>query len=104
MGHSGELARTADMTTPKLENGKATYDLGKSFYTKVYLDENDEEQISFLKDIINEQFLTPKPPRWFGGGSKKTVVSVVCGNYHLMVAARDHGKFQSVLYTSGLNN
>jgi hypothetical protein len=104
MGHSGELARSADMATPKLENGKATYDLGKPFYTKVYLDENNEEQLSFLKDKIKEHFLTPKPVRWFGGGSKRTVVSVACGNYHLMVAAREHGKFKSVLYTSGLNN
>jgi hypothetical protein len=102
MGHVGELARSADMTTPTMVNGKRTFDLGKEWITHVYQDEQGEDQMRYLVDKIDEKFLTPLPPRWSVPGQKK-VLNVTCGGYHLLVCARDVGSFQTILYTSGLN-
>mmetsp|Transcript_25710 Transcript_25710/g.71823 ORF Transcript_25710/g.71823 Transcript_25710/m.71823 type:complete len:586 (-) Transcript_25710:194-1951(-) len=102
MGHRGELARSADMAKPTLdqETGEMTYDLGKMFIGE--LDPNG--QYNYSLDLIVDKFLTPKPPRWAGPTMQRRVVSVACGGFHVMVAARDVGSMSTVLYTSGLNN
>ena len=99
MGHSGELARSASMTSPsKDSSGNTSYELGKPFYTK----EVDQE-LKFLTQVVNEKFLTPLPPVWAGVPTQKQVLAVACGAYHLLVSARNVGEFPTSLYTSGLN-
>jgi alpha-tubulin suppressor-like RCC1 family protein len=102
MGHVGELARSADMTTPTMVDGKLTFDLGKEWITQVYQDEKGDDQMRYLQDKIDAKFLTPLPPRWSVLG-RKQVLNVACGGYHLLVCAREVGTFQSILYASGLN-
>ena len=104
MGHLGELARSADMTTATVENGKTTYNLGKEFYTEVFKDKEGQDQLKYQTDRIQQKFLTPLPPRWAVPSGKKRVVSIACGAYHLLVCARDVGQFPIVLYTAGINN
>jgi alpha-tubulin suppressor-like RCC1 family protein len=102
MGHAGELARSADMTTPTMVNGKRTFNLGKDLFTEVYQDEKGDDQLRYLPDKVAALFLTPLPPHWSVPG-KMQVIAVCCGGCHLLVCARAPGHFQTILYASGLN-
>lgn len=95
MGHNGELARSADMTTP---NKEGEFDLGQNYVKNM-------ETGKYKLDIVAEKFLTPGPPRWADKkGANRIVTYVACGGYHILVAAKDTPSGISKLYTSGLNN
>ena len=96
MGHTGELARSANMTTPTMVDGEKTYKLGKEFYT-------DMSTGDFRTELVQKKFLTPLPPIWAGGLEKMQVLSVGCGGAHMLVCARRPGQFESNVYSSGLN-
>jgi alpha-tubulin suppressor-like RCC1 family protein len=55
-----------------------------------------------LEERIAKQFLTPKPPCWSIPGRRK-VLSVACGELHLVVVARMDGMFESDVYSAGHN-
>ena len=97
MGHNGELARSANMTTPTMQDGRKTYDLGKPFYTDLTTGEVDTE-------LVAMKFLTPQPPLWADGLGKKQVLDVACGQSHILVCARVPGVFETRVYSSGLNS
>jgi hypothetical protein len=116
MGHSGELARSRDMGAP-LRDGK--YDLGKSWTGEEYdvevtVKETDPEtgaislknkmetKYRYFEDLIVKEFLTPQPVQWSTFG-KRSVISVACGELHLVVVARMDGALQSDVYTAGHN-
>lgn len=116
MGNSGQLARSKDMGAPLITvDGKQSYDLGKMFMGEEYTiveqqknkDTGEVEDVEvtlyrYFEDRVLEQFLTPKPVRWATSG-KKTVLSVACGELHILVVARDKGESQSEVHSSGLN-
>jgi alpha-tubulin suppressor-like RCC1 family protein len=113
MGHNGQLARSKAMGAPLVsEDGKQTYDLGKMWIGTTYEVQgkfNDkekkyemEEHYRYSEDRIAEKFLQPQPVCWATTG-RKQVVSVACGELHLLVVARDEGKDQLVVYSSGHN-
>ncbi|EED91362.1 predicted protein [Thalassiosira pseudonana CCMP1335] len=52
-------------------------------------------------EIIKEKFLKPAPPVW-AVPMKRTVLSLSCGGFHLLVVARDADASQNV-YSCGLN-
>lgn len=52
--------------------------------------------------LIAEKFLIPRPPQWATPG-KRRVISVACGDIHLLVVARDEGQFDSRVYSAGHN-
>jgi alpha-tubulin suppressor-like RCC1 family protein len=62
------------------------------------------EDGSYDNEFIREKFLNPSPVRFAIGSPKKTVLTVACGSYHLLVVAREPNDFKSTLYSSGLNN
>jgi hypothetical protein len=118
MGHNGQLARSADMGAP-MRDGK--YDLGKSWIGEEYekdivKKETDPEtgvetslktgeketKYRYFEDLIVKQFLTPLPVRWSTPGKRK-VLSVACGELHLVVVARMDGSFESDVYSAGHN-
>jgi hypothetical protein len=93
-GNHGELARSADMTTPS-KDGK--YNLRSNQYYRYTSDS--------IESIVRNQFLKPSPVRWsWGSHHNKQVVSIACGQYHLLACAREAGDTQLRLYSSGLNN
>jgi alpha-tubulin suppressor-like RCC1 family protein len=109
MGHNGQLARSKDMGAPiiQTEDGKETFDLGKQWIGEEYeiqeMNKGKMENVTLYRyhnDLIAEKFLKPQPPRWATPG-KKSVLSIACGEIHLLVVARDEGKFDSVVYSSG---
>mmetsp|Transcript_53522 Transcript_53522/g.81193 ORF Transcript_53522/g.81193 Transcript_53522/m.81193 type:complete len:562 (-) Transcript_53522:199-1884(-) len=116
MGQSGELARSRDMGAP-FKNGE--YDLGKSWTGEEYevrkmvkrvdpdtreetISEETETKYRYFQDLIVKKFLTPQPVQWSTPG-KRRVLSVACGELHLVVVARMEGVFQSEVYTAGHN-
>lgn len=56
--------------------------------------------------LIQERFLKPLPPLWKGmlPNTKMSVLSVSCGDSHMLVAARKPGSADSHVYSTGLNN
>ena len=54
------------------------------------------------KAVLVDRFLTPKPPIW-PTAQKMTCLSVACGEYHLVCAARVFGTYDSAAYTTGAN-
>ncbi|KAL3822815.1 hypothetical protein ACHAXA_005980 [Cyclostephanos tholiformis] len=54
-------------------------------------------------DVIIMDFLTPKQPVWDGPKIKRTVVTMSCGGYHLLVVTKEGGSDLEV-YSSGVNN
>ena len=100
-GNKGDLARSAQMTTPD-ENGK--FDVGRKFYYKTVKDEKKEERSVPDLKIIEKHFLAPKTVIYAGPQIKRTVIYVETGSFHLLVAARILGQDFAQLYTSGLNN
>ena len=96
MGHCGELARSANMTTPTIEDGRKTYDLGKGFFSDLSTGKVDTE-------LVATKFLTPQPVLWADGFGKKQVLDVACGQSHILVCARIPGVFDTRVYSSGLN-
>lgn len=79
------------------------YDVGRDSYVS----EVDDKK-AYDCALLREKFLTPAPVRFAGIMSmptmKKTVISVGCGENHLLVAARDPGSFESQVYSCGLNS
>lgn len=104
-GNSGELARSATMTTAG-DNGE--YDIGKTFLCKeVTKFDKGKSYVDTVPDpeVANSHFLKPQHVTWASNPKlKRTVIAVGVGFFHILVAARDPGDFQSKLYTSGLNN
>ena len=78
------------MTNP---NSKGEYDLGPNFYAKIGIDDA----------IIREKFMTPQPPRFNWGSPKKTVLTIGCGLYHMLVVAREPGVAETNVYATGNN-
>lgn len=87
------------------------YDLGKMWIGEEYetyeLDPHGK-RISVMKyryktDLIKEKFLKPAPVCWAGPPTKRSVLSVACGQLHLLVVARDAGAFDTKVYSSGNN-
>jgi len=71
----------------------------------------EEKEKIIHKNVILDKYLTPAPVRFAGLGlhnatpaSRKVVLSVACGENHLLVAARDPGDYQSKVYSCGLNS
>ena len=91
-GNCGELARTADMGDIGFDD-KGVFDMKKPHM------KGNEYDLDFVRD----KFLNPSAVRFAGAVSKKTVLFVACGSYHLLVVAREPNQFQSTLYASGLN-
>jgi alpha-tubulin suppressor-like RCC1 family protein len=54
------------------------------------------------KDLIVDRFLTPKPVQW-PTKQKMVCLSVACGEYHLICAARSYGSYDSAAYSTGVN-
>jgi len=54
------------------------------------------------KQVIEQEFLMPKPVVWAGPTWKRTVLKVSCGGYHLLVVTRDARNGLAV-YSCGLN-
>lgn len=54
------------------------------------------------KDLIVDRFLTPKPVQW-PSQQKMVCLSVACGEYHLICAARPYGSTDSAAYSTGVN-
>jgi len=95
-GTNGELARSKNMKEP---DARGRYKIGREWYVMVV---DDRKRI--LTDIIRKHFLTPAPVIYENPDVKKTVLSVACGESHLLVAAREAGQFQSCVYSAGLNS
>jgi regulator of chromosome condensation len=55
-------------------------------------------------DVIIKDFLTPKQPVWDVPTLKRTVVTLSCGGYHLLVVTKEGGGGNLEVYSSGLNN
>ena len=80
------------------------YDVSRDSYVSAV---DDEKKLNW--DLIRK-FLAPSPVRFAKLGPhnssprcKKIVLSVACGESHLLVAARDPGAFHSYAYSCGLN-
>jgi alpha-tubulin suppressor-like RCC1 family protein len=93
------------------EEGQQTYDLGKTWIGEEYdIEEMNEktkkmETVTLYRyhyDLIAEKFLKPAPPCWATPG-KRTVLDIACGELHLLVVAREEGKEETVVYSSGQN-
>lgn len=111
----------AKLTT--VDGGNQVYDLGKMWIGEEYhtgefemerknnemvlkLDENGNKipvmKYRYFEDLIKREFLTPAPVCWAGPSVKRSVLSVACGELHLLIAARE-GNFDTKLYSSGHN-
>ncbi|KAL7570326.1 hypothetical protein ACA910_017172 [Epithemia clementina (nom. ined.)] len=90
-GTTGELGRSADMASP---NVKGEYDLGPNFY-------NPNGVLD--KKVIREKFMMPQPPRFNWGSPKKTVLTVGCGIFHMLVVACEPGVAETNVYSTGHN-
>jgi alpha-tubulin suppressor-like RCC1 family protein len=95
MGHSGQLARTQDVTD--LRDSNNLIDLGHAYYMRM-----KNGQKTYLEDLVKDTFLTPKPVKWEIPGPK-IVTHVSCGGEHILVAARTPGATSSRLYAAGGN-
>lgn len=51
--------------------------------------------------VVLEDYLKPKPPIWEQPSTKRTVVSMSCGEFHFLVISREEGGHN--VYSSGLN-
>jgi alpha-tubulin suppressor-like RCC1 family protein len=121
--HNGQLARSKNMGAKiiKNEKGHEVYDIGKYWVGEEYetgeleknskgevkLDDTTGEPIKVIAfryhlDLIKEKFLKPSPVCWATPATKRSVISVACGDMHLLVAARD-GDLDSKVYSSGNN-
>jgi alpha-tubulin suppressor-like RCC1 family protein len=107
-GNCGELARSARMTSP---DEKGDYNLrANQFYTVKGDSESSASAIANVRDsskegFVRHHFLTPSPVRWsWGSHTGKKVLSVACGQFHLLACAREPGESAVHLYSSGLNN
>lgn len=97
-GHSGELGRSADMATPNADGGYNLFPHDMKYYKEgadgnEYIDER----------IIVDKFLSPKPPRYNWGSPKKRVLTVACGQYHILVVAQEPSSSQTHTYSAGNN-
>ena len=54
------------------------------------------------KALLTDRFLSPKPPTW-PTAQKMACLSVACGEFHLICAARVFGSFDSAAYSTGVN-
>ena len=54
------------------------------------------------KDLLVNRFLTPKPPIW-PISQKMICLSVACGEFHLICAARAYGSYESAAFSTGVN-
>lgn len=87
LGQCGELARPV---YEKIKDEKYEWKEGDDSYSCYNFDK-----------VVND-YLVPQPVTWMEGlNSKKTVDSVACGAYHLLVIANDKG--DCAVYASGLN-
>jgi hypothetical protein len=106
MGCSGELARSAEMTTGVDNDGFP--DLGKQFFMtmKMVVDQEtgmEYEKYFFNEDVIKEHFLKPKPVLWNTSlpKLKRAVTHVSCGTSHILVCARAPEDSSSRAYSAG---
>ena len=83
------------MATP---NNKGEYDVGPQLYSKIVDDKN-----VFDLPLIREKYMTPLPPRFNWGSARKSVVTVGCGLYHMLVVAREPDVADTHVYSTGSN-
>jgi len=64
-----------------------------------------DERKKYNYDIIAKEWMTPRPPMWAGGISRK-VEAVACGSFHMLVlaAAGQHNSRYTTVFSCGLNN
>ncbi|CAB9523143.1 RCC1 domain-containing protein 1 [Seminavis robusta] len=91
MGQSGQMARSADMTSLKDEEGHP--EIGE----KCNMDAD-----GFKQDVLKEHYLKPKRVLWSTLPTiQRTVTHVAIGEHHILVAARSPQDSSSRLYSSG---
>ena len=100
MGHSGQLARSANQTK-LVDKELGTPDLGHPFFVEI--DANGKKQ--FKLDVVKEHFLKPKPVCWNSSIlGRRIVTHVACGFWHLLVVARSPEENSGRVYSAGHNS
>ena len=90
IGECGELARPVHMPI-KPKDGNV-------------IGPKHEKRPDYEVDEIRDNYLIPKPVVWDDSLNKRTVESVGCGGWHLLVISRNLGSGTSAVHSSGLNN
>mmetsp|Transcript_16720 Transcript_16720/g.19348 ORF Transcript_16720/g.19348 Transcript_16720/m.19348 type:complete len:646 (+) Transcript_16720:223-2160(+) len=89
LGECGEMSR--DVTLPLRD-------------TKYIFKANDKPCADYCVDKIESEYLVPRPVLWADSLNKRTVESVACGGWHLLVVSKNVGDGQLTVHGSGLNN
>ena len=116
IGECGELARPVynpiknpdyvekEETKPDNEGGGAD---GANETTKDTIEENAPDmktRPNYEVDKIRHEHLVPKPVVWADPLIKRTVLSIGCGGYHLLVISKNLHSGLTSVHSSGLNN
>jgi alpha-tubulin suppressor-like RCC1 family protein len=54
-------------------------------------------------DLVVKEYLTPLPPQWAMPSPKRSVLSMACGGFHILVSVREQEDGRLNVYSSGLN-